>query len=130
MIMLPSVIKPPAPNPQKALANIRLSIVPANAHQVVAKENSARHPTKMGLRPTASERRPSSGWKAVEVKRKAVESQDAELAALKYEVITGCEDAMIVVSKQTRNCTSSTCENMDQNRAVDVPPRNGQESDA
>lgn len=55
---------------------------------------------------------------------KAVESQDAEWAVPKYEVITGWEDAIMVVSKKQMNCVASICENMTQNRVVDKPARN------
>jgi hypothetical protein len=63
-----------------------------------------------------SERRPTSGWNAVDVSRNAVVSQDALFDEWKYDVMTGCDDAMIVLSKfamkyvsmmpakTTRNC--------------------------
>jgi hypothetical protein len=38
---------------------------------------------------TVSDKRPKSGWKLVEVSRKAVDSHEALLALWKYEVITG-----------------------------------------
>jgi hypothetical protein len=52
-----------------------------------------------GRRPIVSDRRENIGWKAVEVKRKEVESHEAELDALKYEVIAGWLDAIRVLSK-------------------------------
>lgn len=42
------------------------------------------HPTNKGIRPMVSDRRPSSGWKAVEVRRNDVDSHEAELAAWKW----------------------------------------------
>lgn len=83
VMMLPSVMDPPAPSPQNALATMKLSMLCALAHHAVASAKTTRHPRKSGLRPTASDRRPSSGWKAVEVSRKAVDSHEAELAAPK-----------------------------------------------
>ena len=83
VMMLPSVMLPPAPRPQKALATMNPSMLVARAHPSVATANTARAMRKSGFLPRASDKRPSRGWKAVDVSRKAVDSQDAELAAPK-----------------------------------------------
>jgi hypothetical protein len=101
--MAPSVMAPPAPSPQTALAATKLPILPARAHHAVAAAKTSRLATKRGLRPTASESRPRRGWEAVVVRRKAVESQEAALAAAKWEVMTGWEEARSVPSKEARN---------------------------
>lgn len=49
-----------------------------------------------------SEKRPYNGWKAVEVIRYAVVSQEMVFAALKSEPITAYVDAVIVPSKPER----------------------------
>lgn len=81
MMILPRVMAPPAPTPQTALAAIKLSILCANVHQAVARVKMIRQMMKRGFRPTASDRRPSRGWVAVDVSRKAVDNHEAELAA-------------------------------------------------
>lgn len=78
VMMLPRVNNPPAPDPHMALASMRLSMLPAEAHQAVANANITRHQTNRGLRPTASDSRANSGWNAVEVKRNDVDSHDAD----------------------------------------------------
>lgn len=83
MMMLPRVMTPPAPIPHAARARMKLLMLPASAHQVVASAKTPSEPTKSGLRPTASDRRPSSGWNADDVSRKAVDSHEAELEAWK-----------------------------------------------
>ncbi|PFH61561.1 hypothetical protein XA68_16984 [Ophiocordyceps unilateralis] len=100
-------------------------MLPARAHQPVATVKTAIEARNKGLRPTASDKRPNKGWKAVDVSKKAVDNQEAELAAPKYDVMTGCELAMMVPSKQHRKCVASTCEKMNQKRVGDVPPRKG-----
>lgn len=82
-MILPNVIEPPAPIPQTALAMMKLSMLPASAHHVVAKTNTTREAMYSGFRPTASDSRPSSGWNAVDVSKNAVESHDAEFAERK-----------------------------------------------
>lgn len=61
----------------------------AIAHPNMPKAKTASEKMKGCRRPTVSERREKMGWNAVEVNRKAVDSQDAELDDLKYEVIAG-----------------------------------------
>jgi hypothetical protein len=119
------VMTPPAPIPQKARPRIKLSMLFARAHHVVAAAKMPRAPTKSGFRPRASESRPSKGWKADEVRRKAVESHDAEFEALKYDVMTGCDEAMIVPSKQDMKYAVRIWEKMNQKRVGDVLLRNG-----
>lgn len=79
--MLPKLNMPPAPSPQNALAAIKLFMLCAKAHQTVETVKRLRVSTKGGLRPIVSDRRPKSGWNAVEVRRKAVDSHDAEFEA-------------------------------------------------
>lgn len=124
IVMLPISMVPPAPTPHRALAAMRLSMFVASAHHSVAMEKVASVPRKSGFLPNESERRPRNGCDTVDMSMKAVESHDAKWAAPKYDVITGCEDTMMVVSKKQRNCVASICENMTQNRAVDKPLRN------
>lgn len=125
IMMLPINKVPPAPIPQTALAAMRLSILVAREHHSVAAEKIAMVPRKSGFLPNASDRRLRKGCETVVIIMKAVESQDAELAASKYDVIIGWEDAIMVVSKKQRNCVVSICENIVQNCAVDKPARNG-----
>ena len=98
----------------------------ASEHHSVAIEKTARVPRKSGFLPNASDRRPRQGCETVDITMKAVESQDAEWAAPKYDVIAGWDDVIMVVSKKQMNCVASICENMNQNRVVDKPARNGE----
>lgn len=70
-----------------------------------------------------SDKLPNKGWQAVEVRRKAVDSHEAELEDLKYEVMTGCEDAMMVPSKLEMKLSARMVPKMSQNREVEIPPR-------
>ncbi|KJZ75435.1 hypothetical protein HIM_05131 [Hirsutella minnesotensis 3608] len=94
----------------------------ASEHHSVATENMASVPRQSGFLPNASDSRPRKGCETVDMTMNAVESHDAEWATPKYDVITGCDDTMMVVSKKQRNCVASICENTTQNRAVDRPP--------
>lgn len=60
---------------------------------------------------------------AVDVSKKAVDSQDAELAALKCDVMTGWEEAMRVPSKAAMNWETRIWAKMSQKRAGEVSPR-------
>jgi hypothetical protein len=121
---------PPAPKPQNALAIMKLSILFAAAHHSVARPKTDRDPRNKGFLPMASESRPRRGWKAVDVNKKDVDSHDAELAAPKYDVITGWDEAMMVPSKHAMNWTTRICEKMCQKREGEVPfrKRGGSES--
>lgn len=55
----------------------------ASAHHVVVQANIIKEKMCNGRRPMVSERRPKRGWKAVLVSKKAVESHEALLEALK-----------------------------------------------
>src|SRR5690242_6626310 len=83
VMTLPMERTPAAPMPQKARAAMKEPMDWAKAHHAVVAEMRARPPRYRGRRPMVSERRPMSGWRDVEVRRKAVESQDAELEAWK-----------------------------------------------
>jgi hypothetical protein len=96
--MFPMDKTPAAPMPQKALAMMKLPILCASAHHAVEAARKTRPNRYSGRRPMVSDMRPKSGWIEVEVNRNAVESQDAEFEAKKYEVITGWLDAMSVES--------------------------------
>lgn len=126
IMILPISRVPPAPIPHTALAAMRLPILVAREHQSVATDKMAVVPRKSGFLPSASDRRPRNGCETVDVIMKAVESQDAEWAAPKYDVIAGWEDAMMVVSKKQMNCVARICENIVQNRAGDNSARNGE----
>lgn len=78
---------PPAPSPHTALAAMKLSMLPASAHQTVARVKMSAETTNGSLLPVTSLTRPNSGWKLVEVSRNDVESHDASLEAWKCEVI-------------------------------------------
>lgn len=54
-----------------------------------------------------------------------MESHDAEFEALKYDVMTGCDEAMIVPSKQDMKYAVRIWEKMNQKRVGDVLLRNG-----
>lgn len=82
-MMLTMDIILPAPRPQAALAKIKLNMLWARAHHIVARVNILNPPTKMGFLPTASDSLPTTGWKAELVRRNAVESQDALFEDLK-----------------------------------------------
>lgn len=73
---------------------------PARLHQTVASRKMKVINRYGFLRPMLSESPPTSGWKLVEVKRNAVDNQDALLDEPKYDVMTGWEEAIIVPSKQ------------------------------
>jgi len=122
--MAPSVIMPPAPRPQKARAAMKLPMLWARAHQAVAAVKSAMEPTYRPLRPSESDRRPTRGWKAVAVSRKAVLSHEALLLAPKCDVMTGCDDAMMVPSKVAIRYVSITSRKHSQKRAWLVSMRN------
>lgn len=122
-MMLPNAPTPPAPSPQSALAAIKLSILPAKAHHMVARVKTPMLATNRGFLPTASDSLPSSGWNVVDVSRKAVDSQDAELAALKCDVMTGWDEAMRVPSKAAMNWEMRIWAKMSQKRAGQVSPR-------
>lgn len=85
----PIMVAPPQPMPLKALATMKLSKLGASAHQARDTVKMKAQAMKSGFRPTASEKRPSSGWIVVDVRRKDVESQVAELDALKWDVMAG-----------------------------------------
>lgn len=72
----------------------------AVAHQIVATIKMTMLVIYGVFRPMTSDNEPNKGWKDVDVRRKEVDSQEAEFEASKYEVIMGCEEAIIVVSKQ------------------------------
>jgi hypothetical protein len=74
---------PAAPIPQKARAAMKEPIDWAKAHHAVVAEIRMRPPRYNGRRPMVSDRRPIRGWREVEVRRKAVESHDAEFEAWK-----------------------------------------------
>lgn len=80
---------PAAPMPQKALAAMKLPMLCAQAHQAVVAARTTSPARYKGRRPNVSERRPMSGCNDVDVRRKAVDNQDAEFDAWKYEVMTG-----------------------------------------
>jgi len=73
----PREIMPPAPSPQRALAAMKLVMLWASAHHIVETRKTSRVKIMGGFRPIVSESRPKSGWKLVDVRRKAVDSQDA-----------------------------------------------------
>jgi len=77
---------------------MKLPMLCAMAHHPVATVSSIRPERYNGRRPIVSDTRPKSGWRAVEVSKKAVDNHDAELDALKYDVITGWLEAMSVES--------------------------------
>jgi len=91
---------PPAPSPQTALAAMKLVILPQRAHQRFVPAKMARTSRYTLFLPTVSLSLPHKGWKPVLVIMKDVVSQLALSAASKYEVMTGCEEAIRVVSKQ------------------------------
>lgn len=89
---------PPAPSPHTALAATILSILPATAHQIVLTIKT-HNENKNGLfRPIQSETRPKRGCSDVEVRRKDVESHEAEFEDLNVDVIEVCVEDMIVPS--------------------------------
>jgi hypothetical protein len=98
VMTLPIESTPAAPIPQKALAAIKLPILSAAAHHAVVAASSRSPARYKGRRPNVSDSRPISGWRDVEVSRKAVDSHDAEFDALKYDVMTGWLDAINVLS--------------------------------
>lgn len=77
VIILPIVNIPPAPKPHNALARMKLVMLCAKAHHSVPTRKNVIPKIYGGLRPMVSDSRPYSGWKDVEVRRKAVDSQDA-----------------------------------------------------
>ena len=97
-MMLPMDRTPAAPSPQKARAAMKLPMLWASAHHAVVRARKRRPNRYNGRRPMVSETRPKSGCRAVEVRRNAVDSHEAEFEALKYEVITGWLDAIKVES--------------------------------
>ncbi|GAB1214147.1 hypothetical protein ATERTT37_003307 [Aspergillus terreus] len=107
---------PPAPSPQQALAAMKLPMLCAVAHHAVVAKNTAIENKYTGLRPKVSEIRPNRGRKAVEVKRKAVDSHEAELEAWKWDVMTGWVEAINVESKKPIIYPSKTPLKITQNR--------------
>jgi hypothetical protein len=73
----PKDIIPPAPSPHNARAAMKLVMLWARAHHIVESRKIDRVNIMGGFLPIVSESRPKSGWKLVEVKRKAVDNQDA-----------------------------------------------------
>lgn len=61
VMILPNAPTPPAPIPQSALATIKLSMLPAKAHPIVAMVKTPKQAINKGFLPTASESLPSSG---------------------------------------------------------------------
>lgn len=123
VMILPSAATPPAPSPQSALAAMKLSILPAKAHPIVATVKTPRLAMNKGFLPMASDNLPSSGWNAVDVSKKAVDSQDAELAAPKCDVMTGWDEAMRVPSKLAMNWETRIWAKMSQKRVGEDSPR-------
>jgi hypothetical protein len=62
---------------------MKLPILWARAHHAVVAVIKAMPARYSGRRPIVSDKRPMSGWREVEVRRKAVDSHDAELDAWK-----------------------------------------------
>jgi len=83
VIIDPRVMAPPAPNPQSALAAMKLVMLWARAHHIVATKKIVRVKIYGVFLPIVSDNLPKSGWKAVLVKRKAVESHEALFALWK-----------------------------------------------
>lgn len=81
--MLPRDIMPPAPSPHNALAAMKLVMLWAREHHIVAKKKIVKVKMYGGLRPMVSDSLPNIGWNAVDVRRNAVESQEALFALLK-----------------------------------------------
>lgn len=75
--MLPIVNMPPAPKPHNALARMKLVMLCANAHHSVPIKKNVMPKIYGGLRPMVSDSLPYNGWKEVDVRRKAVDNQDA-----------------------------------------------------
>jgi hypothetical protein len=73
----------PAPIPQIARPMIKSPMLCAAAHHAVPKANINKADMYTGLRPNISDNRPNIGCSAADVSIKAVDSQDAELDALK-----------------------------------------------
>ena len=124
-MMLAMGMIPPAPSPQTALAMMNSSMLLANAHHSVANAKTTCTATNSHFLPSASESRPNRGWKAVDVSRNAVDSQDASYDAPKYDVITGCDDAIMVRSKQAIKHEPKMTPNMSRKRTAVMPERNG-----
>lgn len=124
-IILPSVIIPPAPTPHAARAIIKLVMLCARAHHSVASAKISIVQIYGVFRPTLSDKLPSSGWNAVDVNRNAVDSHDAEFELLKYDVMTGCDDAMSVLSKLEMKLSASTLLKISQKCDRDRPLRKG-----
>lgn len=61
VMILPSAATPPAPSPQSALAAMKLSILPAKAHPIVATVKTPKLAMNKGFLPIASDNLPSSG---------------------------------------------------------------------
>lgn len=73
-----------------------------------------------------SDSAPNKGWKDVDVRRNEVESQEAELEGSKYEVMMGCEEAIIVVSKQETKWISMSPVKSRRKRDGETPDRYGE----
>ena len=91
---------PPAPRPHAARARMKLVMDPARLHQTVPSRKIKVISRYGFLRPMLSEMPPTMGLELVEVRRNAVDSQDALLDEPKYDVMTGWDEAIIVASKQ------------------------------
>jgi hypothetical protein len=98
MMILPMERTAAAPIPQKALAAMKLPILCARAHHPVVTARNTTPERYSKRRPKVSDSLPKRGCNDVDVSRNAVDSHDAELEALKYDVITGWLDAMSVES--------------------------------
>lgn len=75
-----------------------------------------------GRRPKASDARPKSGLNDVDVSMKAVDNHDAAFEELKYEVITGCADAINVLSNMATKYWRRMEPNSNQNLVFDALP--------
>ena len=75
-----------------------------------------------GRRPKVSDARPKSGLNDVDVSMKAVESHDAAFEELKYEVITGCADAIRVLSNMATKYWRRMLPKINQNLVFDMLP--------
>lgn len=89
MMILPSVIMPPAPIPHAALARMKLVMLLARAHHRVLRAKITIVTRYGGFLPRESDILPRRGWKAVEVSRNAVDNHEALLDDSKYDVMTG-----------------------------------------
>ncbi len=84
----------PAPTPQMARPVMNSAMLWAPAHQAVPMAKTSNADMYTGLRPNMSDIRPKMGCSAADVSINAVDSQDAEFDALKYEVTMGWLDTI------------------------------------